>query len=282
MLLRRSAMKIPNCSETQTAEKFQPSAPLSLNALPQTIKSPSHLRPRLHVPDLHGLVVRPADDALPVRRYRHREHLFRVPRQRTLRADDRSLSLVLPGAGAAILVVVARRRPDLPSTASVFVKPHRVPGRSVGVPRQRAQLPARPRLTPRPQPYPLRNLPPLRAREWGEWGGRVQVNCTGSYWFYTGRGACNALVGISRQSRILSRAPVAREDLNGSTRGRPEASRERLSLSLSLSLSLALPHLLAQKRPERERDPRINPCLREGLTPPPHRTQPNPREGEGE
>ena len=44
----------------------------------------THLLARLRIPDLHGLVTRPADDVLAVRRVGHRAHPARVPRQRAL------------------------------------------------------------------------------------------------------------------------------------------------------------------------------------------------------
>ena len=44
----------------------------------------THLRARLRIPDLHGVVIRPADDLLAVRRVRHRAHPLRVPPQRAL------------------------------------------------------------------------------------------------------------------------------------------------------------------------------------------------------
>ena len=47
-------------------------------------KHMTHLRARLRIPDLHGVVKRPADDVLAVRRVRHRGHPERVPRQRAL------------------------------------------------------------------------------------------------------------------------------------------------------------------------------------------------------
>ena len=44
----------------------------------------THLRARLRIPDLHGVVKRPADDVLAVRRVRYRVNGARVPRQRAL------------------------------------------------------------------------------------------------------------------------------------------------------------------------------------------------------
>ena len=50
----------------------------------------THLLARLRIPDLHGLVKRPADDVLAVRRVRHRVHPVRVPRQRALLLMDQT------------------------------------------------------------------------------------------------------------------------------------------------------------------------------------------------
>ena len=44
----------------------------------------TYLLARRRVPDLHGLVTRPAGDVLAVWRVRHRGHQSRVPRQRAL------------------------------------------------------------------------------------------------------------------------------------------------------------------------------------------------------
>ena len=47
----------------------------------------THLRARLRIPDLHGVVKRPADDVLAVRRVRYRVNGARVPRHRALIVD---------------------------------------------------------------------------------------------------------------------------------------------------------------------------------------------------
>ena len=103
--------------------------------------------------------------------------------------------------------------------------------------------------------------------------------CTGGYWFYTGRGAYNALVGISRQSRIIGRALVDRESLIGSTRGRPDTSRKRERDLPTLALSLSLFLFFSARSTSRER-PADQPECERG-TSPPRPTQPNPREGGG-
>jgi len=50
----------------------------------------THLRARLRIPDLHGVVKRPADDVLAVRRVRYRVNGARVPRQRALLLMDQT------------------------------------------------------------------------------------------------------------------------------------------------------------------------------------------------
>ena len=50
----------------------------------------TNLLARRGVPDLHGPVIRPADDVLAVGRVSHRFHIVRVPRQRALLLIDQS------------------------------------------------------------------------------------------------------------------------------------------------------------------------------------------------
>jgi hypothetical protein len=111
-------LSVHSCSWTKHGGQ---NTPRSSKRSKQCQNTMTHLRARLRIPDLHGVVKRPADDVLAVRRVRYRVNGARVPRQRALLLMDQTLTSASVHAAAndttcqnTMTHLLARRRiPDL-------------------------------------------------------------------------------------------------------------------------------------------------------------------------